>query len=359
MTNGAIKPSIDINIQTVSESRLPQVDLDNIPFGKTFSDHMLVVEYTDGSWGKPRIMPYGKLEFSPAMSALNYGQAIFEGMKAFRSDDDEIVFFRMYDNFKRLNRSARRMAMPEIEEDIFIEGIKTLVDLERDWIPTRQQGALYLRPVMFATDEMLGVRASSNYLFVVMCSPVGPYYPKPVKLLTTKDYVRATFGGTGAAKAAGNYGAAMMPSELAKNKGFDNLIWLDAREHRYIEEVGTMNIFFVIDGEVITPLLGGTILPGITRDSLIKLMREHDIPVRERRVSIFEIENAFEQGTLQEAFGAGTAAGISHVASIYYGGRDMVLPPVEERKIGPWLFQLLTDYRYGAMPDTHGWLTKI
>jgi branched-chain amino acid aminotransferase len=359
MTSGAIKPSINIDIETVQQSRLSEVDMNNIPFGKTFSDHMMLVEYSEGQWGKPRIVPYGKLSFSPAMSALNYGQAIFEGMKAFRSENDEIVFFRMRDNFKRLNRSARRMAMPELPEEIFVEGIQTLVNLDRKWVPSRQQGSLYLRPVMFATDEMLGVRASSSYLFVLMCSPVGPYYAKPVKLLTTKDYVRASFGGTGAAKAAGNYGAAMMPSETAKQQGFDNLIWLDAREHRYIEEVGTMNIFFVINGEVITPLLGGTILPGITRDSLIAIMRDHDIPVRERRISIFEIENAFEQGTLQEAFGAGTAAGVSDVASIYYGGRDMELPPIEERKVGPWLYQLLSDYRYGAVPDTHGWLTKI
>lgn len=357
MTKEAISPII--NTQKVSQSRLNEVDMNDIPFGKVFGDHMLVVEYKNGDWEEPRIVPYGKLEFSPAMSALNYGQAIFEGMKAYRTDNDDILFFRMKDNHDRLNRSARRMAMPELPKEIFENGIKSLVSLDRKWVPTREQGSLYLRPVMFATDEMLGVRASSNYMFVVMSSPVGPYYNEPVKLLTTKDYVRATFGGTGAAKAAGNYGAAMMPSYRAKEQGYHNLIWLDGREHRYIEECGTMNMFFVIDGEVITPLLGGTILPGITRDSLITILREHDIPVKERRISIYEIENAYEQGRLDEAFGAGTAAGISHVASISYGGQDMVLPAIEDRKIGPWLLKYLTDYRYGGIVDTHQWITSI
>lgn len=359
MTTPAISSPDFIDIQPAIASKLPEVDMNNIPFGRVFSDHMLIVSYTDGAWQKPEIRPYGPISFTPAMSALNYGQAIFEGMKAYRSATGDISMFRMDANLKRFNRSARRMAMPEVPEEIFVEGIKALVNLDRDWVPTRAQGALYLRPVMFATDEMLGVRASNDYLFAVVMAPVGPYYAEPVKLLTTKDYVRATVGGVGAAKTAGNYAAAMLPSEMAKDQGYHNLLWLDSKEHRFIEECGTMNLFFVVDGEVITPSLEGTILPGITRHSLIRILKDHDIPVTERRISIYEIEEAYERGSLDEAFGAGTAAGIAHVSAIKYAGRDMVMPPVSERKIGPFLLEKLTDLRHGDALDQHGWVTKL
>ena len=346
-------------IHKTKTSRLADVDMDNIPFGRVFSDHMLLVYYRNGKWQSPEIRPYGKLDLAPSVSSLNYGQSIFEGMKAHRDPMGRPILYRPRENWKRMNHSAARMCMPQLPEALFMDGLKALVQMDQDWIPPVSKGALYIRPLMFATDEYIGVRPSEEYLFTIFTGPAGTYYSEPVSLLASKDYVRAAIGGTGSAKTAGNYASGMLPDKIAKSQGYHNVLWLDGREHRYVEECGTMNMFFVIEDKVITPPLSGTILPGITRDSVIRLLRDNGYPIEVRPVSIQEIESAHEQGYLQEAFGAGTAATIAHIARIGYGGRDMVLPPVDDRPISNWLNETLFDIRVGNVKDPYGWVEAV
>lgn len=348
-----------IRVQRVETSRVDTVDMDNIPFGRAFSDHMLVIRYDDGAWGVPEIIPYGPLGFSPAISALNYGQAIFEGMKVHQGPAGEALLFRPTENLRRINDSAARLCMPQLPQELFMDGLKTLIDLDRAWIPAPHQGSLYLRPLMFATDEYIGVKASESYIFTIFTCPVGAYYNQPVSLLATKDYIRAAEGGTGAAKAAGNYAGALLPDKLAKAQGYDNVLWLDGREHSYVEECGTMNIFFVIDDTVITPALSGTILPGITRKSILHLLRHHDYKVETRRISIYEVLEAYKEGRLQDAFGVGTAAAVTHVARIGFGGQDILLPSVEDRPISNWLKEQINGLRYGRVEDSFDWLRAV
>lgn len=348
-----------ILITQTNEPRLHTVNMDDIPFGKVFSDHMLVARFSKGEWQRPEILPYGPLELSPAVSSLNYGQSVFEGMKAFRNEAGQAVLFRPEENFKRINRSGHRLCMPPIPREIFLDGLKELIRLDQDWIPSRKQGSLYIRPLYFATDEYIGVKASDDYIFTIFTCPVGPYYTQPVNLLASKDFVRAAIGGTGAAKAAGNYAGALLPDKLAKEQGYNNVLWLDAKEHRYIEECGTMNIFFVIDGVVVTPNLSGTILEGITRNSAIKVLKQSGYKVEERPISIYEVQAAHHEGKLQEGFGAGTAATISHIAKIGFAGEDMVLPDVSDRKVGPWLGGKLERMKYGIEEDPYGWIIPV
>ncbi|MCI4666903.1 MAG: branched-chain amino acid aminotransferase [Bacteroidia bacterium] len=348
-----------LKITQASETRISEIDMNNIPFGRVFSDHMLVAHCINGEWQQAEIKPYAPLNLTPANSALNYGQSVFEGMKAHKSPEGRPVLFRARENWLRINYSAHRMAMPPIPEEIFMEGIRELVKLDSNWLPNPDQGALYLRPLYFAADEYIGVKASDNYTFVVFTCPVGPYYSEPVNLLVNKDYIRAAIGGTGAAKAAGNYASAMLPDKMAKANGYHNVMWLDARHGEYVEECGTMNIFFVIDGEVVTPRLTGTILPGITRNSCIQLMEANGYKVTARQVSVYELQQAYREGKLEECFGTGTAATVSHVAKIGFGGEEWVLPAVSERKIGPWLYNALMDYRLGAVEDTFGWVELL
>lgn len=347
-----------ISITGVTNSRLSTIDMDNIPFGRIFSDHMLVADCIDGEWQAPEIVPYGALNFTPAMSALNYGQSIFEGMKAYKRPDGAPVFFRIMDNHKRMNLSATRMCMPQIPESIFINGIKTLIELDRQWLPSGDQGALYVRPLLFATDDYIGVKSSDNYKFVVFTCPVGAYYTTPVNLLATKEFVRASVGGTGAAKAAGNYAAAMMPDKMAKSKGYNNILWLDGKDHQYIEECGTMNVFFVIGDTVLTPRLTGTILQGITRNSVLRLLKDNGYKVEERPISIYEIEAAYNEGMLRDAFGTGTAASIAPINKIGFAGKDMQLPEVADRKVSTWLSDTLNGIKYGQITDPYGWMSE-
>lgn len=346
-------------ITRVQTSRLSQVDMNNIPFGKVFSDHMFICNYRDGQWQQPEIVPYGDMQFAPSISALHYGQAIFEGMKAYRGPNGKPRLFRPIDNFRRINHSAARLCMPAIPEDIFMSGLTELIKLDQNWIPPGENGALYIRPHYFATDEFIGVRSSDSYSFVIFTCPVGAYYKEPVKLLATKEYTRAAIGGTGGAKAAGNYAAALLPDRIAKAQGYDNVLWLDTRLHQYIEECGTMNVFFVIEDIVITPQLTGTILAGITRDSVIRLLIDHGYKVEKRRISIYELDEAYNQGTLQEAFGTGTAATIAQIAKIGFGGRDMVLPSVEHRKVANWAYEALHDIQIGKAADPYGWVVEL
>ena len=297
-----------IKITKTTNSRLSSLDFDNIPFGKTFSDHMFVCDYKNGQWQDARIVPFGKFEMHPASMVLHYGQAIFEGMKATKSHDGKPLFFRPEQHSIRINASARRMSMPEFPADLFDEAIHALVGLDQGWIPPAKGSALYIRPYMFATDEFIGVKPSETYRFIIFTGPVGPYYPKPVSLLAETKYIRAAAGGTGEAKAAGNYAGALLPARLANEAGYDQVMWLDAKEFKYVQEVGTMNIFFVIDGKVVTPSTDGTILKGITRMSIIEILRNAGYEVEERRVSTDELIEAHSKGLLQESFGTGTAA---------------------------------------------------
>ncbi|RMG75377.1 MAG: branched-chain amino acid aminotransferase [Bacteroidetes bacterium] len=348
-----------IKVQPIAESRLSQIDMNDIPFGRVFSDHMLVARYRDGKWQEVQIEPYGPLPMAPSVSSLNYGQAVFEGMKAHRAPSGAPVLFRPQDNFRRINQSAARLCMPPVPEDIFMDGLRELIRLDSAWVPSAEQGALYIRPLMFATDEYIGVKASESYIFCIFTCPVGPYYAEPVSLLASKDYVRAAIGGTGSAKAAGNYAAALLPDRLAKAQGYNNILWLDGREQQYIEECGTMNVFFVIDDTVITPRLTGTILPGITRNSVLQLLQDHGYKVETRPISIYEVQEAFHEGRLQDAFGTGTAATITHIARIGFGGEDITLPAVAERKVSNWLKDTLYQIRTGQQSDPYGWVEGV
>jgi branched-chain amino acid aminotransferase len=352
-----VAPQITV-VQTTS-SRLSQRRLDQQAFGTVFSDHMLVADYGEGQWRDVRIEPYGPLALPPSISALQYGISVFEGHKAFRTIRDEVVLFRPQDNFERLRASCRRLVLPEVPEEIYLEGLKQLIRSDREWVPGPDEGSLYIRPCVFATDENIRVRPPTGCRFVIFTCPVGQYYAEPLKLLATTDYVRAFPGGTGDVKPAGNYAPTLLAERDAQARGYHSVLWLDGREHRFVEEAGVMNIFFVIDGKVMTPSLGGTILPGVTRDSAIALMNAIGVPVEERPISMQEIVEAHASGRLQECFGSGTAATIGQVIEISYESEDLVLPPIESREIGPAVLERMTALRTGREPDRFGWLVQI
>ena len=337
-------------------------DFNNLGFGKYFTDHMLVMDYVDGQWGELTIIPFDSLQMSPATNCLHYAQGIFEGAKAYKSEEGKITSFRLDENFARMNRSASRMCMPNFDADKVLVGLKELLNLEKDWIPTKSGTALYIRPTMIATDPMLGVHASHTYKFFIILSPVGAYYAngmKPTKILVEESFVRASIGGTGEAKCMGNYAASLLASEIAISKGYDQVLWLDAKEHKYAEEVGAMNMFFVIGDEIITPELVGSILPGITRKSSIELLRNEGYKVTERRISIDELVESYNSGNFKEAFGTGTAAVVSPVGLIGYGGTEMIINNQEMGPITTELYTKLTDIQYGRSEDKYNWVNKI
>jgi len=348
-----------IYTEKVQQSRVDSVDWDNLPFGKIFSDHMFVSDYKDGEWSNDRIVPFGHFTIHPASMVLHYGQAIFEGMKASKLDDGTPALLSPEKHARRINASAARMMMPAYPEDRFVEAISQLVKLDADWIPPAEGSALYLRPYMYATDEFIGVRPSETYTFCIFTAPVGPYYAKPVNLVVEEHYVRAVPGGTGEAKAAGNYGGSLRPAYEAQQKGFDQVLWMGGPNMKQIQEVGTMNVFFVIDGEVITPVTDGAILKGITRESFMTILRDKGYTVTERVIEIDEIVAAYDAGTLTEMFGAGTAAVVSHVAALQYGDKKMVFPEVADREVGPMLKRYIDGLRTGAVADKFGWLVKL
>ena len=349
----------DFNITKAERSKLNDIDLENIPFGKYFTDHMLEVDYEDGEWKTPEIKPYQPLLMEPSLAAIHYGQAIFEGVKAYRNPAGEPQIFRPHDNFVRFNISAERMQMPAIPEEIFIEGMKMLVKLDSNWIPTQQDHSLYIRPFMFSSDETIGVKASDKYKFMIILSPTGPYYSTPMRIYVEEQFVRAVAGGVGYAKAAGNYGAAMLATAEAKKKGYDQVLWTDAFEHKYVQECGTMNVFFIIGNTAITPdLESGTILAGVTRDSVITLLKEMGLTVEERSISIDEIMDAYKAGLLKEVFGTGTAATISLIKELRY--KDYIIQfDTDKWQIAPEIKNTLNDIRYGKREDVHGWMVKI
>lgn len=345
-----------LSVTPVTTSRRSSVDFSHLPFGTTMSDHMFVADYEEGEWGNLRIEPYGSFEISPANLALHYGQSIFEGMKATKVNGTPTLF-RPEMHARRLNLSAVRMAMPTFPEDLFVQALQMLVDLDRDWIPTDEESSLYIRPLMFATDEVIGVHASKKYRLVIFTCPVGPYYSAPVRLWVEEMFIRAVQGGSGEAKCAGNYGAVLMPSLRAKKNGYDQVLWLDPQERRYVQEAGTMNIFFVIDNRVITPATTGTILRGITRDTFIHLLHDWGYTVEDRLLSIQEIADAHRRGTLTECFGAGTAAVVSHVSDITWRDQTFTIPSDEaHRPVASRLKRFFNRLRTGKEEDRHGWL---
>jgi branched-chain amino acid aminotransferase len=349
----------DINITKVERSKLNDINLTNLPFGKYFTDHMLEAEYENGEWKSVEIKPYQPLLLDPSVAALHYGQAIFEGIKAYKNPQGEAFIFRPYDNFKRFNISAERMQMPAVPEDIFMNGLRALIELDRNWIPNEEDHSLYIRPFMFSSDEMIGVRPSEKYKFLIILSPTGPYYNTPMRIYVEEKYVRAVSGGIGYAKAAGNYGAAMYATATAKKMGYDQVLWTDAFEHKYVQECGTMNVFFIIGNKAITPdLSSGTILAGVTRDSVMTVLKEMGLTVEERPLSILEAIDAYKSGELKEVFGTGTAATISLIKELKYKEFSMEFNP-ERCEVATEVKSRMNQIRYGIVPDSHGWMCKV
>lgn len=351
--------AVDINVTKVELSKLNQLSLENLPFGKYFTDHMLEADYENGEWKNVEIKPYQPLLLEPSLSALHYGQAIFEGIKAYRDESGNAYIFRPYENFKRFNLSAERMCMPVVPEEIFIEGMKLLVDLDRNWIPDRKDHSLYIRPFMFSTDNVLGVKPAETYKFLIILSPSGSYHSEPMKISVEEKYTRAAPGGVGFAKNAGNYGGSLIAAEEAKKLGYDQVLWTDAFEHKWLQEVGMMNVFFVINNTAITPSLEeGTILKGVTRDTVIVLLEEMGLKVEERRINIDEVVEAYKNGSLKEVFGSGTAATVSPIQKLRY--KDEVMDfDLEKITIAPALKKNLDAIRSCAVEDRFGWMIKI
>ncbi|MBR3357531.1 MAG: branched-chain amino acid aminotransferase [Solobacterium sp.] len=338
-------------------------DSSTLGFGKIFTDHMFVMDFSkELGWHDARIVPYGNISISPACTALHYGTEIFEGLKAYRTPDGGVQLFRPIENARRMNRSAERLCMPEIPEEDIIQAITTLVDLDRKWVPNDPGTSLYIRPFMFGNDETLGVHAVDHATFIIILSPVGSYYKEglnPVKIMIEDEDVRAVRGGTGEAKCGGNYAASNRAGDRAEKKGYSQVLWLDGVERKYIEEVGAMNVMFKISGKVVTPMLSGSILPGITRKSIIEMLKSEGYPVEERRLSVAELAQSMKDGTLEEAWGCGTAAVVSPIGELSYKGEKYI---VNEGKIGELtqrLYDTLTSIQWGRAEDPFGWTLKI
>jgi len=346
---------------TTNPKEKPAVD--QLGFGQFFTDHMFIVDYTEGmGWHDPRIIPYQPLSIDPSAMVFHYGQAVFEGLKAYATVDNGVLLFRPDRNFNRLNQSNERIVIPAIDEELALEALKQLVTLDREWVPTAPGTSLYIRPFIIATEPHLGVHPSNTYKFIIIMSPSGSYYKEginPVKIMVEQHFVRAVAGGTGEAKTAGNYASALKGQEIAHKEGYSQTLWLDGKEHRYIEEVGSMNIFFKINGTVITPALNGSILPGITRDSMLHVLKSKNIPVEERRISIDEVVEAYHNGTLEEAFGTGTAAVISPVGELKWQDEKIVINNGEIGEISQMLYDTLTGIQNGTLEDAFGWTIKL
>lgn len=347
----------------LTEQKKEKPASDKLGFGVHFTDHMFVMDYTEGKgWHDPQIVPYSPLTIDPAAMVFHYGQAVFEGLKAYRNKAGEVRLFRPDQNFKRLNRSLARLDMPAVDEAFMIEALKKLVSVEKEWIPTEEGTSLYIRPFVIATEPCFGVRASHTYKLLILLSPVGAYYAagmKPVKIYVENSYVRAVRGGTGNAKVAGNYAGSLKAQTEAHEKGYEQVLWLDAIETKYIEEVGSMNVFFKVNGEVWTPVLNGSILEGITRDSTIQLLKSWGIPVVEKRIAMEELFQAYNDGVLEEAFGTGTAAVISPVGEMSWNGHKMVINQSQTGEMTQKLYDTMTGIQYGVLEDKLGWSVKV
>jgi len=351
--------TLNINIVKTNNSKLSQVKWDELQFGRTFPDHMFVMDYKEGKWQNAEISEFADLKMSHATSILHYGQTFFEGMKAAKNETGEIVLFRPEEHAKRFNLSDERMCMPGVPVDMFIEALRALLDVDRGWVPQKSGYSLYIRPFMIAMDPYVGIRPSDTYKFIIFTCPVGAYYSEPVKVKIETHYSRAVEGGTGFAKAGGNYAGSLYPAMKGQEEGFRQLIWTDAKEHKYIEESGTMNVLFVIDGKIITPASSDTILAGITRRSVVDIARDWGYEVEERRISIAEVVEAMKEGRMTEAFGAGTAATIAQISAIHSDGVTYDLPPVEGREFSNKVLNYLDEYKTGKAEDKFGWLLKV
>jgi branched-chain amino acid aminotransferase len=348
----------EINVTKVKRSRLHELNLEDIPFGKHFTDHMLEADFKNGRWKNIKIKPYQPLQLDPSTSALHYGQAIFEGMKAFRNDDGDAFIFRPYDNFKRFNLSAQRMCMPEVSEELFIEGLRQLIEIDKNWIPSKADHTLYIRPLMFATDNMIGVRPSDTYKFLIIMCPVGSFHAAPMKIAVEEKYTRAEPGGVGFSKNAGNYGKSMLPATLAKQQGYDQVLWMDAFEHKWLQEVGMMNVGFILNETFVTPPLEDTILKGVTRDSVITILKDMGVNVEERKISIDEVIERYNNGEVKEVFGMGTAAVISMIEELKY--KDTIMKfDVHNFSIAKKVKHTLNEIRTGRAEDIYGWMLKV
>ncbi|SEJ35286.1 branched chain amino acid aminotransferase apoenzyme [Cyclobacterium xiamenense] len=352
--------TLTIRVTKASQSRLESTNFDALAFGQIISDHMFVAEYEDGAWQNLRVEPYGPMQINPANATLHYGQSVFEGLKAYRNEAGELLVFRGDANQRRLNESAARMCIPEVPEEVFMEGMRKLLEVDREWVPRQPGCSLYIRPFIFAADDYLGIRPSRKYTFMILTSPVGKYYAKPVAVKVETQYARAIEGGTGSAKAAGNYAGSLFPALKAQKEGYDQLLWTDGKTHQYIEESGTMNVMFVINGTLITaPTTTGTILKGITRDSVLILAREMGFPVEERFLPVRELEESLLSGTLEEAFGTGTAATVAFIHLINIHGKDYLLPEKSTNAFSDRILKTLDDIKYGKVADERGWIMKF
>lgn len=341
---------------------LKKPDVKNLGFGKYFTDHMFVMDYDNGEWHSPRIVPYGNLEISPALMVLHYGQGIFEGLKAFRTKEDKILLFRPLENFKRLKRSSTRLCIPEIDENFALKCLMELIRVDQDWIPKEKDTCLYIRPFVFASEAGLGVHPANSFKFMIILSPVGSYYGTlgTTKILVEDQYIRAAKGGTGNTKAILNYAMSLKAQEKAIAAGCNQVLWLDAEHRKYVEEVGTMNVAFKIKGKIFTPpLTNGTILPGITRDSILKILEKENIPFEEKALSIDEIIAAIQDGTLEEAFGIGTAAKISPIGTLMYKNETYIINNDKIGETSKYLFDKLTKIQIGDAPDEFGFNVEL
>ncbi len=348
-----------LNIKKADQSRINQVDFNNLAFGKNYSDHMMYCDYVNGEWQTPQIVPYGPMEFAPSVKVFHYGQAVFEGMKAFKDDNGLVNLFRPEKNFERINKSSLRLAIPEFPEEYFMEGLKKLIQLDYDWVKPGQGNSLYIRPFVIATEEGVAAAPSDSYRFMIITCPSQAYYNKPVRVLFAEKYSRSANGGVGYAKAAGNYGAQFYPTNLARQKGYDQIIWTDANEHKFLEEAGTMNIFFRIGDKLLTAPTSDRILDGVTRKSIIQLAQDLGIEIEVAPVEVERIKEAARKGELKEIFGTGTAATVAKVIAFEHGGDEFSLPEMNENEYSSLLKKTLQDIQYNRIEDKHNWLVPV
>jgi branched-chain amino acid aminotransferase len=357
--NDSMTDTLNMSIRKVKNSRLSQLDFSKVAFGREYADHMFVANYRDGQWQELSIEPYAPMSFLPGLAILHYGQSVFEGMKGYKNQEGDVLVFRPEMNFNRLNTSAVRMCIPEIPEDIFFNGMNELLRIDKEWVPSLPDTSLYIRPYIFAMDEYIGIRPSDTYKFIIFTCPVGTYYSKALKVKIETNYSRAVHGGTGFAKAAGNYAGSLYPAKLAQLEGYDQLIWTDGATHSNVEEAGTMNLMFIINDTLLTASPNDTVLKGVTRDSVLTLAREWGMKVEERDISVKEIVTALKNGTMKEAFGTGTAATIAPIEVIGHDGADYVIPATNENSFSSRILNELNDIKTGKKHDTHRWMYKV
>lgn len=347
-----------IDIEITKESRINSVDFNNLTFGRTFTDHMLVCDFTNGEWQTPKIMPYGPMLFEPSARVFHYGQAVFEGMKAYKDENDDVFLFRPEDNHQRINKSGTRLAMPEVPEDVFIKGLKKLLEIDKDWVQKGLGNSLYIRPFIIASENAISASPAEEYKFIIICSPAQSYYAGEVRVIFAEEYSRSADGGVGFAKAAGNYAAQFYPTSLAHKEGYQQIIWTDANTHEYLEEAGTMNIFFRIGDKLVTAPTNDRILDGITRKSIIQLAKDNNIDVEVRKVSVAEIKDAARKGELKEIFGSGTAAVITPILGFKHQNEAFELPKNND-SYARFFKDTLLKIQYNQLEDKHNWRVKI